>query len=149
MNILVTVGTGAFDALVAAADRLEGAVVCQIGRSKTVPQRHHWFTLVPDLAPWHDWADIIVTHAGGGTLFEALERGKSVIVVPNSERTDNHQRELAELFERRSNVLLCTNLDELPAQVERLAHMPCRQYVAEPCLIPDAINTFLNRKRWQ
>lgn len=149
MRILVTVGTGKFDALVAAADRLEGAVVCQIGSGRTVPQKHRWFTLVPDLAQWYDWADIVVTHAGGGTLFEALERGKSVIVVPNTGRTDSHQRELAELFERRSNVLLCTHLDELPAQVERLAKIPCTGYVAEPCLIPDAIHGFLNKKRWQ
>jgi beta-1,4-N-acetylglucosaminyltransferase len=40
-------------------------------------------------------ADLIISHAGSGSLLEALHLGKSVIAVPNVSLMDNHQIELA------------------------------------------------------
>lgn len=40
-------------------------------------------------------ASIIVSHAGAGTILEAIDLGKSLIVVVNTALMDNHQTELA------------------------------------------------------
>ena len=53
-------------------------------------------------------SDIIITHAGVGTIMECLEMGKEIIVVPrkveNLEHVNNHQEEIA--FEMEKNGLL-------------------------------------------
>lgn len=53
------------------------------------------FTLVPSLADYISRADLVVSHAGAGSLFEALRAGKKVLAVPNGALMDNHQVELA------------------------------------------------------
>lgn len=53
-------------------------------------------------------ARMIITHGGAGTMFEALEMEKKIIVVPRLrkylEHVDDHQIELAEVFAKRGHV---------------------------------------------
>jgi beta-1,4-N-acetylglucosaminyltransferase len=116
---LVTVGTTRFDALVAAADSPAfaaalaaagfAALVVQAGASPpprrlvpsgaaaTLPSglRVEWFDYAPSLAPHLAAADLVVSHAGAGSLFEALRARKAVVAVPNPALMDDHQQELA------------------------------------------------------
>ena len=50
-------------------------------------------------------SDIIITHAGVGTIMECLEMGKEIIVVPrkaeNLEHVNNHQEEIAFEMEKK------------------------------------------------
>lgn len=59
-------------------------------------------------------ADLVISHAGSGSIIESLEAEKRLIVVVNESLMDNHQFELAEkMFEL--NYLLyttCSGLDE-------------------------------------
>lgn len=41
-----------------------------------------------------------MSHAGSGSVFEALSLGRPLVVVPNPILMDNHQAELAEHLER-------------------------------------------------
>ena len=41
-------------------------------------------------------ADLVISHAGSGSVMESLEAGKKLIVVVNEGLMDNHQLELAE-----------------------------------------------------
>lgn len=43
-------------------------------------------------------ADVVITHAGTGTVIDLLKRGCSIIVVPNPALKDNHQQEFASLL---------------------------------------------------
>jgi len=45
-------------------------------------------------------AALVVSHAGSGSVFEALGANRPLIVVPNPILMDNHQAELAEHLER-------------------------------------------------
>ena len=54
----------------------------------------------------------VITHAGSGTIMEALRMDLSVIVVPNPELMDNHQEELAEELSRQGYVVSCHLISE-------------------------------------
>lgn len=47
-----------------------------------------------------DASDLVVSHAGSGSILDALRRGKRLVVVCNEGLADNHQKELAEELER-------------------------------------------------
>ncbi|MCQ1951078.1 hypothetical protein NNX28_14235 [Arthrobacter sp. zg-Y859] len=50
-------------------------------------------------------ADVVVTHAGVGTVLQLLELGKSPVVVPRekarSEHVDDHQSQICDLLSER------------------------------------------------
>ena len=54
-----------------------------------------YFGLAPTLAPLLGEADLVISHAGAGSLFEALNAQRRVIAVPNPTLMGNHQEELA------------------------------------------------------
>ncbi|KAF0975397.1 hypothetical protein FDP41_005391 [Naegleria fowleri] len=60
-------------------------------------------------------ADLIISHAGSGSLFESLRMGKKIIAVPNESLMDNHQTELANALGQDGNVISARihNLEQL------------------------------------
>ncbi|KAH7889456.1 glycosyltransferase 28 [Phlebopus sp. FC_14] len=113
MLVFVTVGSTKFDALVQAAiskpvlDELEKKgytrMVLQRGHSdlgKDVAQDEHRMQIEtwkfkPTIQADIERADLVVSHAGSGTILDVLRSGKPLIVVPNPDLLDNHQEELA------------------------------------------------------
>jgi UDP-N-acetylglucosamine transferase subunit ALG13 len=62
-------------------------------------------------------ADLVISHAGSGSVLESLEANKKLIVVVNDALMDNHQLELAEkMFDE--GYLLYTNCDGLADKIE-------------------------------
>lgn len=53
-------------------------------------------------------ADLVVSHAGSGTILDTLRAGKRLIVVPNNTLLDNHQTELAEALHERGHLVAAT-----------------------------------------
>lgn len=53
-------------------------------------------------------ADLIISHAGAGSVLEALEYQKHLIVVTNNLLMDNHQIELAEEMYKNHHLYYCT-----------------------------------------
>ena len=66
-------------------------------------------------------ADIIITHAGVGTIMECLERNKEIIVVPrkveNSEHVNNHQEEIAYEMEKQGFLTKVDTYEELENKI--------------------------------
>jgi UDP-N-acetylglucosamine transferase subunit ALG13 len=143
MKVFVAAGTGSFDALIREADALPHDVVCQIGGGTYAPKRQQWFRTCPSLEPWYDWADIIVTHAGAGTMLEALAHGKTVIAVPNLQRTDAHQHELLNELAAQDAVTPCRTVRDLPKTITLSTGKPRKKYLPPQCSIPAVINSFL------
>ncbi len=62
-------------------------------------------------------ADLVLSHAGAGSVIESLEARKKLIVVINEKLMDNHQLELAEkMFSE--GYLLYTTCEALEAKLE-------------------------------
>ncbi len=138
--VFVTVGTTKFDALIQAVDTTDVAeALVSKGYKKLVIQkgagnyqvqmlvpagsRSHQlsnglqvqvFEFAPSIADYMKAADLIISHAGSGSIFEALRLGKPLVAVPNAILMDNHQAELAEHLARLHHILA--------ARPETLAH---------------------------
>eukprot|EP00580_Thalassiosira_gravida_P002437 CAMPEP_0201620226 /NCGR_PEP_ID=MMETSP0492-20130828/43574_1 /ASSEMBLY_ACC=CAM_ASM_000837 /TAXON_ID=420259 /ORGANISM="Thalassiosira gravida, Strain GMp14c1" /LENGTH=304 /DNA_ID=CAMNT_0048089357 /DNA_START=120 /DNA_END=1034 /DNA_ORIENTATION=- len=88
--------------------------------NKSTPQfiqrvRVRWYRFLPSLSAEMERADVILTHAGAGTLLEALDMSSStktatkrkiINAVINNKLMNNHQSELAEELERREHILV-------------------------------------------
>ena len=116
-QVFVTVGTTEFDALVEAADSdaTHAAlaalgytrVLFQVGRGSARPRgpagsrSSRLPTACFDFAPSLDEhvcaSALVISHAGAGSIMDALGRRKPLVVVVNDGLMDNHQTELADV----------------------------------------------------
>jgi UDP-N-acetylglucosamine transferase subunit ALG13 len=87
-----------------------------------------WYRFKPSLSADMEWADLLLCHAGAGTLLEALSLTQVSIsrttqktsrtahriinAVINSELMNNHQTELAEELEKRNHILVTRRVKE-------------------------------------
>lgn len=109
---LITVGSTKFDLLIqsclsepvlsALKSRAFTELVIQSGNSQIPSQptinglQISIYTFKPSLSDAFAAADLVISHAGSGTIIEVLRLGKPLIIVPNPTLMDNHQLELAE-----------------------------------------------------
>jgi beta-1,4-N-acetylglucosaminyltransferase len=126
-TVFVTVGTTSFDSLVKAVDSFEVKdelfgrgythLLIQMGRGSFIPKKCDgkdgslsvdYFTFSSSIADSMRAASLVISHAGSGSIFEALKLRKPLIVVVNEDLMDNHQSELAEeLAERKHLFCAC------------------------------------------
>lgn len=124
--VFVTVGTTAFDKLVEVL--LLPSSLCalrslrftqlriQFGRGcqPTVPADSpikievYPFKSASDLAEDMEAAALVISHAGAGSIMEALDRKKDLIVVINEALMSNHQAELAHQMHSDGHVVATT-----------------------------------------
>eukprot|EP00045_Choanoeca_perplexa_P009318 m.89157 g.89157 ORF g.89157 m.89157 type:complete len:206 (-) comp14851_c0_seq3:1712-2329(-) len=121
----VTVGTTSFQALidrVVQEDVLEqlsllsfDIIRLQYGKGSppTLPDNLHGLVIEsydfkPSLDDDIQSADVIISHAGAGTILEAMAAQKSMVVVINDTLMHNHQTELAQAMASRKHVIACT-----------------------------------------
>ena len=114
----VTVGTTSFDKLITIlndesirrtlVNRFDvKTLIIQYGRGTVIPApsvtdglKVLSFNFKPTLKEEMESADLIISHAGAGSIMEALRLRKPLIVVVNDDLMDNHQIELASAMER-------------------------------------------------
>ena len=93
----------------------EGAFVYEAVKGKARRRRKagstslrvSFFRLAPSLAPLLEDADLVLSHAGAGSLFEALAAGCAVVAVPNPALMGDHQAELAERLASEDWLVAC------------------------------------------
>lgn len=111
--IFVTVGSQKFqfDRLFSIIDGLidnniinGDKVFGQLGNSTYTPKKFDSkrFLSESEISCYYENADIIITHAGTGTIINGLKKKKKVIVFPRDrkygEHVDNHQYQISESF---------------------------------------------------
>ncbi|KAF5358031.1 hypothetical protein D9756_001939 [Leucocoprinus leucothites] len=62
----------------------------------------------PALKEEYEKADLVISHAGSGTIIEILRLPKPLIVVPNPTLLHNHQEELAQALEAQKHLTSST-----------------------------------------
>lgn len=133
-TIFVTVGTTLFEALIAAVIQEEALewmagngytnLIIQYGKGKrpTLPAstannvQVEVYDFKPNLSDDMKRADLIIGHAGAGTVMEATGLKKRMVVVINTILMHNHQTELANAMGSRKHVYV---IDE-PAHLANL-----------------------------
>ncbi|GMF35570.1 unnamed protein product [Phytophthora lilii] len=134
MHAFVTVGTTKFDALVAALDTDEclAALVArgftslrlQIGHGQHTPRAAFpglelsFYRHDPQYKRDVARADLVISHAGAGSIMDGLALGKKLLVVVNTALMDNHQTELAEAMAEQKYCLQ-TSVQGLQRALER------------------------------
>ncbi|RMZ12844.1 hypothetical protein D0860_02776, partial [Hortaea werneckii] len=74
---------------------------------------------------------VVVSHAGSGTILDALRIAVPIIVVPNPDLLDNHQVELAEALAEQAYVVH-GKLEQLPKALQDAEQLRQRQKVWPP-----------------
>ena len=91
-------------------------ITLQTGRGQIQPQDHPGDMNCPALTCYGlknsilediRAADLIISHAGAGSILDALGCGKKVLVVINEELMGNHQTELAEALAKEGYLYFC------------------------------------------
>ena len=105
MKIFVTVGTTKFDGLIEYIDNnfdsKKYEVFFQIADGKYIPKNFPYVRFVSNIKNFFLKCDIVITHAGAGSIYELLELNKKIIIVPNLERKDKHQLDIALFMEKK------------------------------------------------
>lgn len=147
MTTFVSVGNAVqpfgrlIDGVVAICEQLPGPLVIQHGHTpvepcegvETVP-----FLDMDSFAAHVSSAELLILHAGAGSLIHAIQAGKVPVVMPRRavyhEHVDDHQVELSQALERERRVVVALEPDALPAAVEQalmlqraLAQQPTEQ----------------------
>jgi beta-1,4-N-acetylglucosaminyltransferase len=128
-TIFVTVGTTLFEALIAAVTTEEALawmashgythLVVQYGKGappvlpEKLPLLVESYAFKSSLAPDMEQADLILSHAGAGTVTEALRLGKRMVVVINTILMHNHQTELANAMGQRNHLFVVHEPEQL------------------------------------
>jgi len=136
MKIFVTVGSSHYNSLVRAIDATDFPqdfdVTIQIAGGTYVPQNHPYIRFTDSIEQYIDDADIVIAHAGAGTVFYLLEQKKKVIVVPNQERIDNHQMDIAEYVDKNNFANVCFELSDIKRCVTEVCAATYDDYINQP-----------------
>jgi UDP-N-acetylglucosamine transferase subunit ALG13 len=130
--IFITTGTQApFDRLVKAMDaiipNLKGeSVVAQVLKSNYRAQNMETYDfLAPqDFDRYFSEAELIVSHAGMGTIISALVQKKPILIIPRlveyGEHRNDHQLATAKAFETLDYIKVVYDLNELEEKINAL-----------------------------
>lgn len=143
--ILVCVGASEYkmDRLLIAVDELcdEGVIngneiVAQIGYTDYHPRNYRYFDLIgrDEYQNYIKQADLIITHAGTGSVIPPLKLGKKIIVIPRREmyheHLDDHQLELRDVFTNAGYTMAAENKDELRDRIQHVEDFKPKQFVS-------------------
>jgi UDP-N-acetylglucosamine transferase subunit ALG13 len=140
--ILVTVGAQMpFDRLTRAVDEWAGRcgrsdVFAQIGPTDFEPRHLAWarFLEPPEFRAKVREADILVAHAGMGSIISALEAGKPILVMPRRgdlrETRNDHQVATARRFLELGKVHVAFDEEELKNKLDLLDSMRATQTIS-------------------
>jgi beta-1,4-N-acetylglucosaminyltransferase len=135
MKIFVTVGTTSFDSLIRFIDekfhKNEYEVILQISEGKYIPKNFEYFQFSENIDFYYKNCDVVITHAGAGSIYRLLEIKKKMIIIPNIERVDKHQIEIAEYMKENEYALMCSDINDLHFSVEQAMNTELKVFQKE------------------
>lgn len=150
MNIFVTIGNTQYNQLIEALDKLvptDFNLTIQLADGHYLPKNHQYIRFTNDIEKYFSEADIVISHAGAGSVFRLLELGKKLIVVPNFERVDDHQLDLADFVHENNFACVCYELNNILACINDVAKTDYESYIHDPFVGFEQINELLLANR--
>lgn len=140
--ILITLGTQdkEFTRILEKVDELidkkiiKEEVIVQAGYTKYKSKNMNIFDYVSKkkLESYMEQADFIITHAGVGTIFDALKKNKKIIAIPRlskyKEHNNDHQLEIIEEFSKENFILPVYEMDELEDALKKIKKFKPNKY---------------------
>lgn len=123
--------------------------VAQVGYTEYKPKHYEYFDMISDeeFKCLVEKADVIITHAGTGSVISALKAHKKVIIFPRrfefKEHLDNHQLELAELFASQGYTMTAMDKDELRTALAAIKEFKPREFISNNKKINQIIMNFI------
>ena len=155
--IFITLGTQKFqfDRVLKELDKLieedkisKDEILVQCVYSEYVPKNYKTFDLKPqdEIDEIIEKADIIITHSGTGSIIGALKKGKKLIIIPRlkkyGEHVDNHQMELAEVFNNKYNIPTVLDMKDLYDAINKMStYKPVKWQINNEKLIKSLENS--------
>ena len=139
--IFVTVGSQMpFDRLVKAVDEWVGQssreVLAQIGDSQLQPKHMRYVHSMPpsEYVDCVRRAELVVAHAGMGSIITALEFGKPILIMPRrgslNETRNEHQMATARQFAGKTGIYVAMDERELCQILDDWSHAPHSEPIA-------------------
>jgi beta-1,4-N-acetylglucosaminyltransferase len=100
----------------------------QIANLDYEPKFSNYFRFNEKIEKLFGESDLIICHAGAGTVYGLLEIGKPIVVVPNSKLKDNHQVDICKFIENEGYGLVAWSLDKLSQNIELAVKMKFKVY---------------------
>ncbi|MDA8442922.1 MAG: glycosyltransferase [Peptococcaceae bacterium] len=147
-----------FDRLLKEIDNLiekgviKDTVFAQIGSSTYRPRNYAYkeFLDQAEFKTYIEQADIIITHAGTGSIITSLQAGKTVIAVARlkqyHEVVDDHQLEIVRKFSEMGMVIGVENVAQLETTLLKLDAQHVNQFVSNTQHIIGLIEDFIGKQ---
>lgn len=135
MKFFVTIGNTRFDSLFMALDIIAAnskhEFIGQIADGNYIPKNFHSFAFEKNISKQILEADAVICHAGAGSVYRLLEHKKKLIVIFNTDRVDEHQKDLAHFVKSEHLALTCCNLTHLEELIEKLDNFSPNNYIKD------------------
>lgn len=147
IRVLVTVGTSSFNSLIEACESLalnsDYKFIFQIGSGTYIPKSVEYIRYSASFESIVDSVDLLITHAGAGSVYSFLEKGKKIVVVPNTDRVDLHQLELSKYVENHNFAEVCYDLSSLDGAIKRAFDNVYSIYFKDDFFMQDYLNKLI------
>lgn len=130
---------------------IQDRIIVQAGTTVYTSKHMEIFDLLPmdQFDQFLSQADLVITHAGVGSIVSALKLGKTVIAAARSaqlgEHANDHQMEILEEFSKEGYILPLLNFDELPQVIETSKTFVPAIYQSTTVKVLDEIRNFITQ----
>ncbi|MDH5184773.1 MAG: glycosyltransferase [Gammaproteobacteria bacterium] len=149
MKIFVTVGTTRFNTLIRRIIS-EGffenhECILQTGPGGMMTKKFECFEYTSEIDRYYDWADIVVSHAGAGSIYRLLSLGKRIVLVPNVDRIDQHQLDIATFMHNNNYAIAVYDFNVLSRAIENAAAADFISFESLEFFVAEEIITFIDQ----
>ncbi len=116
---------------------LDDDIVAQTGNTKFCSNRIKMIESI-DTNKFNEYiqkADFVICHGGVGTIFNALENNKKILVVPRLEKykehVNDHQLEVASELEKEGYLIMYKDGENFDKYVKQLKEFKPKRYIQE------------------
>jgi UDP-N-acetylglucosamine transferase subunit ALG13 len=124
-------------------------IIAQVGYSNYKPKYYTSSILVSaeEMDQYIEKSNLIITHSGTSSIIKCLKMDKKVIVVPRQkeygEHVDDHQLEIAKLFDQKGLIEPVYNIKDLKVAIEAVKEKEYGKYEFDNSKLLGSISDYL------